>query len=344
MEGEDRRVGSWWREGPWPGPLSAPRPSFPQGNSQQEACLDGSSKPRMAFLSLAPKPHWSPNPLLRRSGGSGDKAAPALPAATLGPTPLPTPGIVLTWVFWSLRALLPSSGHWRRGGCEQTLPHPLFTRAEAPQPPPAIREAARGLGALLTRSQSAGPSSCPLCPALSHANQHSKPCSLRPGQAPPAGGWAAHTHTPGPPSQFPELAQTPCAPIPSHRVARVLVGTFGDSRPEEDSGVQRGRPLTLGSIRENAHPSQGQGTGQASCRKGGCRSAPWWGLSAQSTLLCQHSLCWLLPNASGHRQDFPGQSFVTPGTELLNNPKDSARCVGASQSRSSSLRHQKHSE
>lgn len=211
-----------------------------------------------------------------------------------------------------------------------------------PQPPPAIRAAAGGLGALFTRSQSAGPSSCPLCPVLGHANQHSKPCSHRPGQAPPAGGWAAHTHTPGPPSQLPELSQTPCAPTPSHRVTWVLVGTFSDSRPEEDSGVRRGRPLILGSIRENVHPSQGQGTGQVSCRKGGCRSAPWWGLSAQSMFLCQHSLCWPLPDAYGHRQNFPGQSSVTPGTELLHSPKDSAHCVGASQIRSSSLRHQKH--
>lgn len=123
-----------------------------------------------------------------------------------------------------------------------------------PQPPPVIRAAAEGLGALLTRSQSAGPSSCPLCPVLGRANQHSKPCSHHPGQAPPAGGWAAHTHTPGPPDQFPELAQTPCAPAPSHRVTRVLVGTFDDSRSEEDRGSERKAPDSRQHQRE--HPPQ----------------------------------------------------------------------------------------
>ena len=117
------------------------------------------------------------------------------------------------------------------------------------------------------------------------------------------------------------MSQTPCALTPSHRVTRVLVGTFSDSRPEEDSGVRRGRPLTLGSIRENVHPSQGQGTGQASRRKGGCRSAPWWGLSAQSTLLCQHSLCWPLPDAYGHRPELSRTIFCDPRDRASSQPQ-----------------------
>lgn len=65
MEGGDRRVGSWVRGGPLARPpLSTPGPSFPQGNSQQEVGLEGSSKPRMAFLSPAAEAHWSPKHLL----------------------------------------------------------------------------------------------------------------------------------------------------------------------------------------------------------------------------------------------------------------------------------------
>lgn len=118
------------------------------------------------------------------------------------------------------------------------------------------------------------------CPAVSASAGPCKPafhpCNHRPGWAPPAGA-GLHTH-PRLPDQLPASAQIPSAPAPnapppSHRATQVLAGTFGDPRPEEDSRAQRGRALALGSTGESAHPSEGQGTGQAPARTGSCGSA-----------------------------------------------------------------------
>ena len=115
-----------------------------------------------------------------------------------------------------------------------------------------------------------------------------------------------YTHTPqAPQTSFQSWLRPPVPPL-HHTESPGSLWVHLMTPGQKRTGVQRGRPLTPGSIRENTHPSQGQGTGHASHRKGGCRSALWWGLSAQSTLLCQHSLYWPLPDASGHRQDFPG--------------------------------------
>lgn len=54
MEGEDREGWELVEGGPLARPPLSSQAQLSQGNSQQEACLDGSSKPRTAFLSSTP--------------------------------------------------------------------------------------------------------------------------------------------------------------------------------------------------------------------------------------------------------------------------------------------------